>query len=425
MDIVKERRAGPKRIGELLVAANVIRPEVLLEALQIAKKSSTPLGRVLMSIGELNERDLQMAIEVQSLLREGVIATDFGVRALNASIKSKISLEEAFKKLGWQPPQRETVPATELGELLLTAGVLTPERLEEAMRQSQENSLPVGRCLVLNRAISPALLASALTAQVLLRDGKISKEQAINGLKSSFRKQQSIEESLQEVGAFKPVRETIRVGDLLTSAGIVTEGDKITAVEVGLETNQLIGEVLVQSGMISNATLEESLKLQELVAQGDLTGVQAADILRTAHNKGLTIRDVLQDKLKQKEDVERANTVIDLLQRSGVVPPDELSKAHALTKQLNVTLGEVLLTSNIITKELIDSAIQSQELIRDDILKEEQVAKVLQICQKTGAPFHEALKQVVWDTTTEETDAAKAQQKSSWLLKLWTKVKKD
>ncbi len=62
---VKERRGGPKRIGELLVAANVIKPEVLLEALQVAKKSATPLGRVLMSIGELTERDVETAIEIQ------------------------------------------------------------------------------------------------------------------------------------------------------------------------------------------------------------------------------------------------------------------------------------------------------------------------------------------------------------------------
>lgn len=425
MEIVKERRAGPKRIGELLVAANVIRPEVLLEALQIAKKSATPLGRVLMSIGELSERDLQMAIEVQSLLREGVIATDFGVRALNAAIKSKISLEEAFTKLGWHPPQRETVPSTELGELLLAAGIVTHERLEEAMRQSMENSLPVGRCLVLARAISSSLLASALTAQVLLRDGKISKEQAINGLRASFRKQQTLEDSLQEVGAYRPTRETIRVGDLLTSAGIVTEGDKITAVEVGLESQQPVGQVLVQSGMISNATLEESLKLQELVSQGDLNGNQAAEILRTAHTKGVTIRDVLEEKLARKEEIERANTVLDLLHKAGIFTAEDMLQAQNLSAQLSVSVGEVLLSTNIIEKSIIDSAIQSRELINEDILKEEQVAKVLQICYRTKAPFHEALKQVAWDTTTEDADASKAQQKSSWLLKLWTKVKKD
>src|SRR5580700_6000765 len=113
MEIVKDRRAGPKRIGELLVAANVIKPEVLLEALQIAKKSGTPLGRVLMSIGELTERDLQTAIEIQSLLREGVISAEFGIRALNVAIKGCLPIEEAFNRLGWKAPQRESMPSGE------------------------------------------------------------------------------------------------------------------------------------------------------------------------------------------------------------------------------------------------------------------------------------------------------------------------
>ncbi len=425
MEIVKERRAGPKRIGELLVAANVIRPEVLMEALQIAKKSTTPLGRVLMSIGEISESDLQVAIEVQSLLREGVIANDFGIKALNLACKSKLSLEEAFRRLGWQPPQRESLSSNELGELLQAAGVVTPERMEEAVRQSHENNLPVGRCLVLNRAVSPALLASALTAQVLLRDGKISREQAVEGLRSASRKQQSIEESLQQVGAYKPVKESVRVGDLLTSAGIVTEGDKITAVEVGLESHRQIGDVLVQSGMISNATLEESLKLQDLVAQGHLNATQAAEILRTAHTQGVTVRAVLEEKLARKEQIDKTNTVIEFLQLSGILTDNDMVKAKNLSQQLGVSLGEVLLSTQMVDQRLIDAAIQSQDLVKDEILRPEQVARVLQMCARTGLEFHEALKQVAWDTPDQVADEASAKQKSSWMLKLWSKVKKD
>ena len=180
MEIARERRAAPKRIGELLVAANAVKPEILNEALQIAKKSSTPLGRVLMSIGELTERDLESALEVQALLRDSVISADFGVRALNIAVKGCLSIEESFKKLGWKPPSTEYAASGEFGDLLLEAGILSRAALESAMRQSQENRLPLGRCLVLSRSISSALLVSSLTAQILLRDGKIKRQQAID-----------------------------------------------------------------------------------------------------------------------------------------------------------------------------------------------------------------------------------------------------
>lgn len=414
MDLVKDRRAGPKRIGELLVAANVIKPEVLLEALQVAKKSSTPLGRVLMSIGELTERDVQTAIEVQSLLREGVISGEFGIRALNVAIKGCMSLEDAFNRLGWKAPQRESMPGSELGELLLEAGVVDHKSLDDAMRQSHENNLPLGRCLVLARVIASPLLTSALTAQVLLRDGKITREQAITGLRAASRKHQSIEASLQEVGAYKPNQQSIRVGDLLTSAGIVTEGDKVSAIEMGLVNEVPIGQVLVQTGVISAQMLDESLKLQEMVAAGQLSGVQAADILRTAHQRGSSIESIISERSTKEDEIARANEVIELLQKAGIVTDEDMNKANTLCAQLNISVGEVFLTTGMVDKRILQAASQGKNLIEDGILQPEQVCACLHYCNKTGVDFSEALREVSWAPPPTET----ADPKSSGTWKL-------
>jgi len=427
MEIVKERRAGPKRIGELLVAANVIKPEVLLEALQVAKKSATPLGRVLMSIGELTERDLQTAIEIQSLLREGVISAEFGVRALNVAVKGCLSLEEAFNRLGWKAPQRETMPGNELGELLLDAGIVDRSVLEDAMRQSQENNLPLGRCLVLSRAVSSTLLASALTAQVLLRDGKITREQAINGLKGSQKKHQSIEVSLQEVGVYKSTQTNIRVGDLLTQAGLVTEGDKISAIETGLVRAQPVGQVLVQAGMITSSTLNEALKVQELVSTGNLSGQQAVDILKTATTRGISVEQVLSERSTKEDEITRANSVIDILRHAGLLTPEDMAKAEAIGPQLNATLGEVLLTMGMLDKRMLQAAVQAQSFVDDGILKKDQVAACLRYCAKTGVDFPDALREVTWTPPPEEeeTDNKDKAAEGSWFGKLWSKVKKQ
>jgi len=421
MEIVKERRAGPKRIGELLVAANVIKPEVLLEALQVAKKSATPLGRVLMSIGELTERDVQTAIEVQSLLREGVISAEFGIRALNVAIKGCISLEDAFKRLGWKAPQREAAPGSELGELLLEAGVVDSRILDEGMKQSRENNLPLGRCLVLARALPSNLLASALTAQVLLRDGKITREQALNGLRAASKKTQSIEASLQESGAYK--QQTIRVGDLLTSAGLVTEGDKISAIEIGLVNEQPVGQVLVQSGMISNLTLENSLRLQEMVNNGQLTAAQAADILKSAHSRNTTVDAVMADRSSKEDEIARANDVIDLLVSSGVVGREDITKAENIGGQLSLSMGEVLLTTGMLDKRMLQAAVQGKTLIDDGILQAEQVTACLHYSHKTGVDFADALREVSWTPQTDVVADPRVSQ-NTWIGKLFSKGKK-
>jgi len=156
MEITKDRRAGPKRIGELLVSANVVKPEVLLEALQVAKKSSTPLGRVLMTIGELTERDLETAIEVQALLRENVISANSGQGAQSGC--KKLRLSRARVQRTWmESPTGELLVGNELGELLLEAGVVSRADLS-SFKTERENKLPLGRCLVLARTITSTLL---------------------------------------------------------------------------------------------------------------------------------------------------------------------------------------------------------------------------------------------------------------------------
>jgi hypothetical protein len=421
---LKEKRSGPgpKRIGELLVAANVIKPEVLLESLQVAKKSKTPLGRVLMSIGELTERDVETAIEIQSLIREGVISTEFGVRALNVAVKACVSADEAFKRLGWKPPEREALPGTELGELLLDAGAVDRRALEESLWQSKENNLPLGRCLVLSRAVPSNLLVSALTAQVLLRDGKITREQAINGLRASSRKQQPLESTLSESGAYNPPSKSIRFGDLLTQAGIVTEGDKMSAIEIGLVKRIPIGQVLVQAGTISNQILNESLKLQEMVANGQLTGGQAADVLKSASARGVTVEEVIADRSTKEDEIQRANEVVNLLRESGIVAREDMEKAEGLAGQLHLTLGEVLLTTGILDKKMLQAAVQGKSLVEDGILDMQQVKACLHYSHKTGLDFADALREVSWAPQPGTIEAPD----QGWLGKLFPgKGRKD
>ncbi len=403
MEIARERRAGPKRIGELLVAAGIIRQEVLMEALQVAKKSSTPVGRVLMTIGELSERDLLAAIEVQSMIRENLISAEFGVRVLNVCIKGRLSLDDSFRRLGYNPPEaRDIVPSGELGNLLHDAGLVSREILEQCMRQSEENNLPLGRCLVLARAITSHILANALTAQVLVRDGKVTYEQAVAGLAQAKLKHQSIEKSLSETGSFQMPETKLKVGELLSQAGLVSESDKVSAIEKGLVENQPVGQVLVQSGMISPSALDESLKLQKLVNDGDLNTMQAAEILRQANSRGVPVEVVMTEKTHKAEEIGAVNKVMHLIRRARFLDPEELSRAEKTASQLQISMGEVILSKDLVEKKLLDSAAQGMKLVEKGIISEQHLIKVLEACKRTGMGFSDALESVPPDFVLEE-----------------------
>lgn len=426
------RRSSPKRIGELLVAANIIRQEVLLEALKVSKTSQTPLGRVLLGIGELTEYDVEVALYVQSLIRQNTISPEFGVKAMNVCIKGRISLDDAFKRLGWTPPEttdEQKASAGELGELLVQSGLLDRSMLEQAQWQGRENNLPLGRCLVLNRMITSVMLQSALTAQVLIRDGKITEEQAIAGLRKTASKHQSLEQSLADTGAFRAAeKDSIKLGDLVTQAGLVTEGDKISAIEIGLAENQKIGEVFVQTGMIPSEVVDESLRLQDMVNKGQLSGLQAADILRQAHARKVSIDAIIEERASRQDEIARVNTVLEILLQSGALSGDNFNRAQSLARQLNVSMSEIIVTKEMIDKRLINAALQAQSLVSEGMLKPAQCATAVKMCSQTGRELHEVLKDLPPDVVTAPVAAAKeeAADKKGWIGNIWNKVtKKD
>ncbi len=386
-----------------------------------------------MSIGELSEYDVEVALYVQSLIRLNTISAEFGVKAINVCIKGRIPLDDAFKRLGWTPPEttdEQKASAGELGELLVQSGLLDRSMLEQAQWQGQENNLPLGRCLVLNRMITSVLLQSALTAQVLIRDGKITEEQAIAGLKKAVAKHQSFEQSLVDTGAFRiPGKDSIKLGDLVTQAGLVTEGDKISAIEIGLSENQKIGEVFVQTGMISSEIVDDSLRLQEMVTSGALSGLQAADILRQASARSVSIDTIIEERVSRQDDIAKVNTVMEILLQSGALSGDNFNRAQSLARQLNVSMAEIIVTKDMIDKRLINAAIQAQSLVSEGILKPVQCATAVKMCQQTGLELHEVLKDLPPDapSVTAPSQAVKDEsEKKGWIGNIWNKVtKKD
>lgn len=409
MEIARDRRTGAKRIGELLVAAGVIRQEVLVEALQIAKKSSTPVGRVLLTIGELSERDLLAAIEIQSMLRENLISNEFGIRALSVAITGKVPLEEAFRRLGFKAPEeREVIATGELGEILISAGIINQNILEACLRQSEENNLPLGRCLVLARAVSSNLLTSALTAQVLVRDGKITYEQAVAGLQAAHRKQQTIEQSLSETGAMRVLQDTersVKIGDLLTKAGLLSESDKVSAIEKGLVENVPVGQILVQLGLVSPSVLEEVLKLQRGIGEGSITIQQAAEVLRLANARGVPVETITSERNNKSQEADHLNSLMGLIKKAELVGLTELQRSEVLARDLKMSLGEIFISKDMIPAKLVEATAQAKKLIDDGIVTESHAVKVLSFCKKSGVAFSEALKSVPPDHDADDDES--------------------
>jgi hypothetical protein len=254
----------------------------------------------------------------------------------------------------------------------------------------------------------------------LLRDGKIKRQQAIDALKSAATKHQSLENSLEEVGVFKSSANSIRVGDLLVASGLITDGDKISAIEVGLNEQKPIGQILIQSGKITNQQLQDCLRLQEKVSAGNLTAAQAAEILDQATARRLPIEVVVGERNVKLDEIARANEVIQILTVAGLISPEDYAKSESVSKATNISLGEVMLNNGTIERPLLRNAVQAFELIKKNMLKEDQAVAGLRYSHKTGLELVEALKEVFLLPSTKSNDLS-VDSPSSWLNKLFTK----
>ncbi len=172
------------RIGELLSASGVISTSDLTEAIQVSQRLQVPIGRVLIMSGCVSEEILRVSLDVQSLIRDGLLTVDNGVDALCLVHNSGMPLESALEHLDCLPNTGGTT--ARLGELLVDSNIVSNTQLQQALRTCNLTGMPLGGTLVLQGVLSASLLPTVLQVQERVRAKSISKDEAIEELKQTF-----------------------------------------------------------------------------------------------------------------------------------------------------------------------------------------------------------------------------------------------
>lgn len=199
-------------IGDLLVRADLITRRGLTNCLNIASQSESPIGQVLSINGFVTEEELNAGLRVQALIRERLLPEDKGIQALSYVRTKKYSLDEALDELGWKSEYYKFTRS--LGDLLIDSGTLDADQLDKGLSASQRSGLPLARVLVLQGALSEFVAYAALTAQTLLRDDKIARDQAVGALRLTKMHGDSLEDYL-EFGGLRKIRpdHILRLGE--------------------------------------------------------------------------------------------------------------------------------------------------------------------------------------------------------------------
>jgi tetratricopeptide (TPR) repeat protein len=394
------------KLGDLIVELGVMDNRDLGQALSIAKETSLPLGRVLVLSEMLTEEELQGTLRCQSLLKQELVELDMARKAMELVTKDHISLDDALFKLGWNPPT--TKDTTPLGELLIDAGYVTREQLQQSLDKNNSTGLPFGRLLVLSGALTEGLLTGALNAQILIRDGKLSNIQAIEALKEAKLRQITVEVQLKEKGFYDlPSRSSPRLGELLLFCGVISQSDLVSALELGLMNKTPVGQVLTESNHVSAKLLDAALQVQNLMAEQNMTITDARSVI-AAVKDGSTLEEALQqigtgEAEQIAEEAEKSYlSLFDFLKTLGRIDDDQANEAFQLAKHNTDVLSQVLLISGSLGAETIERANLCRKMVQDKKLNLERANIAFDYAERFNIDGTRALKDLQWYVPEED-----------------------
>ncbi|HEY9758694.1 MAG TPA: hypothetical protein V6C97_26240 [Oculatellaceae cyanobacterium] len=291
---MKKVKKSDWRLGTILTELSLLSPEELEVALMMTRSTGMPLGSVLLVTGALTREELRAMIQAQSMLKDKLVDEDKLLAAVPLLKDQKsLGLEGALRRIKWHRDSK--APSNKLGQLLVSAQLISQLELAKGLAHNRNSLQPLGRTLVLIGALSPRALQHALRVQERIRKGELTRPQGVTLLR------QVCARNGLKVGAKTSTpqgkeKDAMRLGDLLVEAGLVKEEDFCEAMEISAYKSKLIGEILVESRLLSKPRLQAALELQRLLSMGLVQRNQAIAALSSVDDN-TSVAEVLEKNI--------------------------------------------------------------------------------------------------------------------------------
>jgi hypothetical protein len=321
-------------LASLLVQSGIV-PKSLADAAQeVADKSQLPITQILFSTGHLGEGDIKAILKANEMLTNHQISFEAAIQTLRQSYKQCLPFDEVINQLSL-PVKKKRIG--QLARILYSARLISRKQLTAAMHKGTLQGQTLGQILVADKVISIRVLNTALELIALHRDGFIDQKKATDTLRNA------INAPVRRADILLLQKNTkIKLGEILVSAGLLSEEDVLLAVEIALENGTQVGEVFLTKLGILPAVVDAALKLQKSINQGDLNEVQAEELLRQVTKRNVSL-DQIQHELDQaKEDV------VALLLAADVINQEEILRAMTISPMHSKDKARALLKSGIL-----------------------------------------------------------------------------
>jgi tetratricopeptide (TPR) repeat protein len=369
-----------KRIGDLLLAAGVIKPEHLPTGLAEADKFQLRLGEMLVMLRFMSTEDLTNVLQAQQMLDNGQIDEDMAIAALRQAMVDKLEFEDAIDRV------------KELEASSLDAKKARVQKLIESIAEIEKAFGPS------HREITGPLLELGDTYMQLFQDDEAEKA-FLRGLvisENSFGKSNlKLSVNLSRlIDIYIPKK---RYSDAEPLAWRLMQ---ITQEHLGAEhietahAFQRLAKVLEYQGRLVEA---EQFYLSALRIKEKKFGPDHPELVDH-------LRQMASFWSKQGRKSEKKR-IGDILCEAGLLTQAQLQEAAQQAQKSGIPLGQYLLTIDTVSPEVVRAGLQAQLLIGDGVVPAELAIKALRICAKQNIALDEALEYIGWQpeklSTTE------------------------
>jgi hypothetical protein len=288
--------------------------------------------------------------------------------------------------------KRPTAATTRLGEILVEAGVIDNELVNQSLSIAKNSKLPIGRVLSMYGFANERVIESAVEAQRGLRDGRFNRQQASQLVRVAYTSHVTIDQAQSLVGLRTADSSSFgEVGKMLLAAGIV---DTVILQQAEIElkhTNGSLGQWLIEKQHITPQLLINTFHLTLLCRDEALPKLDAVSTLQKIHTEKITLGEAAQalslGQLPEQKDIHLAAFLI----IGHLIPQKQMFEALESCIERKTFVGVILVEQMILNPVTLDAAVHLQEMFEHELITLEEGCEIFSFVKDLNMSLDELL----------------------------------
>ncbi|MBX9693989.1 MAG: hypothetical protein K2Z81_16510, partial [Cyanobacteria bacterium] len=273
--------------------------------------------------------------------------------------------------------QEELSLGTELGDLLLRAGLLTVQDLAEVRQTAEKWNQPFEKVLLVSKRTTEVALDNALLAMKMMAEIRLSERTALEALKFASQTGMRFEDSILRVtgvGSYDTSSdlETLLVHSELVNLSSLNEGKRIS-----VERNIPLCNSLILIGATTFTHINYLFECLYLTRHGRIAQATAINALRIVGHRNIDLATALDMQGLVSTSTLSRIKLGDLLVAGQVVSEQALVGELERAATSSCQIGEVLLNDGLVTEQVLNDTLMLQRLCISGLIDRNKAARLL------------------------------------------------